>query len=44
MLDTEALPGLGRADRVQVVDSWLAGLLDDAVAGTPPPLPRRSDF
>ncbi|RBY77485.1 [protein-PII] uridylyltransferase [Blastococcus sp. TF02-09] len=41
MLDTEALPGLGRADRVQVVDSWLAGLLDDAVAGTPPPLPRR---
>ncbi|SDF36250.1 UTP--GlnB (protein PII) uridylyltransferase, GlnD [Blastococcus aurantiacus] len=41
MLDTEALPGLGRAERVQAVDTWLAGLLDDAVAGTPPPLPRR---
>ncbi len=41
MLDTEALPGLSRAERVQVVDTWLAGLLDDAVAGTPPPLARR---
>ncbi|WP_040338212.1 [protein-PII] uridylyltransferase [Candidatus Blastococcus massiliensis] len=41
MLDTEALPGLTRAERVQAVDAWLAGLLDDAVAGTPPPLPRR---
>lgn len=41
MLDTEALPGLTRAERVQAVDAWLAGLLEDAVAGTPPPLPRR---
>lgn len=41
MLDTEALPVLPRAERVAVVDAWLAGLLDDAVAGTPPPLPRR---
>ncbi|MGY2128984.1 [protein-PII] uridylyltransferase [Blastococcus sp. SYSU DS0617] len=41
MLDTEALPGLTRAERVRAVDAWLAGLLDDAVAGTPPPLPRR---
>ncbi|MBN1096327.1 [Blastococcus sp. TML/C7B] len=41
MLDTEALPGLPRAERVQVVDTWLAGLLDDAVGGTPPPLARR---
>ena len=41
MLDTEALPGLSRAERVQVVDTWLAGLLDDAVAGTPPPVSRR---
>ncbi|MGY1754347.1 [protein-PII] uridylyltransferase [Blastococcus sp. SYSU D01042] len=41
MLDTEALPGLGRTERVQAVDAWLAGLLDDAVAGTPPQ-PRRN--
>ncbi len=41
MLDTEALPGLTRAERVQVIDAWLTGLLDDAVAGTPPPLAKR---
>ena len=41
MLDTAALPDLPRAERVQVVDGWLSGLLDDAVAGTPPPLARR---
>jgi [protein-PII] uridylyltransferase len=41
VLDTEALPGLTRAERVQVIDAWLTGLLDDAVAGTPPPLARR---
>jgi [protein-PII] uridylyltransferase len=41
VLDTEALPGLSRAERVQAVDAWLTGLLDDAVAGTPPPQPRR---
>ncbi|MCZ2859852.1 [protein-PII] uridylyltransferase [Blastococcus sp. VKM Ac-2987] len=41
MLDTEALPGLGRAERVEALDGWLAGLLDDAVAGTPPPRTRR---
>jgi [protein-PII] uridylyltransferase len=41
VLDIEALPGLTRAERVRAVDEWLAGLLADAVAGTPPPLPRR---
>src|SRR5215218_7639132 len=41
VLDTGALPALSRAERVQAVDSWLGGLLADAVAGTPPPLPRR---
>jgi [protein-PII] uridylyltransferase len=41
VLDLEALPGLTRAERVQTVDSWLAGLLADAVAGTPPPRQRR---
>ncbi|RBY86306.1 [protein-PII] uridylyltransferase [Blastococcus sp. TF02A-30] len=41
MLDTEALPGLTRAERVRAIDGWLSGLLDDAVAGTPPPRPRR---
>lgn len=40
MLDTEALPGMSRTERVKAVDAWLAGLLDDAVAGTPPQ-PRR---
>ena len=41
MLDIEALPGLSRPERVQAVDSWLAGLLADAVAGTPSPRQRR---
>ena len=41
MLDLEALPGLLRAERVQALDSWLGGLLADAVAGTPPPRQRR---
>jgi [protein-PII] uridylyltransferase len=41
VLDLEALPGLSRAERVAALDGWLAGLLDDAVAGTPPPRPRR---
>jgi [protein-PII] uridylyltransferase len=41
VLDLEALPGLPRAERVQALDAWLSGLLDDAVAGTPPPRPRR---
>ncbi|CAA9276029.1 MAG: [Protein-PII] uridylyltransferase / [Protein-PII]-UMP uridylyl-removing enzyme [uncultured Blastococcus sp.] len=41
MLDLEALPGLQRVERVQVLDSWLTDLLADAVAGTPPPRPRR---
>ena len=35
MLDLAALPGLTRAERVQVLDSWLGSLLDDAVARTP---------
>lgn len=41
MLDTGALPGLTRSERVRAVDAWLTGLLDGAVAGTPPPLARR---
>ena len=41
MLDLQALPGLTRAERMQAVDSWLGGLLADAIAGTPPPKPRR---
>ncbi|MGY1769840.1 [protein-PII] uridylyltransferase [Blastococcus sp. SYSU D00813] len=41
MLDTDSLPALPRAQRVQALDAWLAGLLDDAVAGTPPPATRR---
>ena len=41
MLDLEGLPRLPRAERVQALDAWLAGLLDDAVAGTPPPRSRR---
>jgi [protein-PII] uridylyltransferase len=41
VLDLEALPGLTRSERVRVVDAWLGGLLADAVAGTPPPKPRR---
>ncbi|MGY1642407.1 [protein-PII] uridylyltransferase [Geodermatophilus sp. SYSU D00703] len=41
MLDTGSLPALSRAERVAVLDDWLTGLLDEAVAGTPPPRPRR---
>jgi [protein-PII] uridylyltransferase len=41
VLDLAALPGLTRADRVQALDTWLGGLLADAVAGTPPPRTRR---
>ena len=41
MLDLEALAKESRAERVAVLDSWLAGLLADAVAGTPPPRQRR---
>ncbi|SET65092.1 [protein-PII] uridylyltransferase [Geodermatophilus poikilotrophus] len=41
MLDTGSLPALPRAGRSEVIDTWLAGLLDEAVAGTPPPRPRR---
>ncbi|SDO63244.1 [protein-PII] uridylyltransferase [Geodermatophilus sp. DSM 45219] len=41
MLDTGSLPALPRAEREKVLDTWLAGLLDEAVAGTPPPRPRR---
>jgi [protein-PII] uridylyltransferase len=41
VLDTGSLPALPRAQRSQVLDAWLAGLLDEAVAGTPTPRPRR---
>jgi [protein-PII] uridylyltransferase len=41
VLDLQALPGLTRAERVQALDTWLGGLLADAVDGTPPPRPRR---
>ncbi|NEK86983.1 [protein-PII] uridylyltransferase [Blastococcus saxobsidens] len=41
MLDTQALPRLSRAERVAALDGWLAGLLADAVGGTPPAQARR---
>jgi len=41
VLDLAALPGLTRAGRVQMLDSWLGKLLDDAVTGTPPSRQRR---
>ncbi|MGY1729136.1 [protein-PII] uridylyltransferase [Geodermatophilus sp. SYSU D01062] len=41
MPDLGSLPELPRAERVRVLDAWLGGLLADAVAGTPPPRPRR---
>ncbi|UOY01518.1 [protein-PII] uridylyltransferase [Blastococcus sp. PRF04-17] len=41
MPDLEVLAGLTRAERVEALDGWLAVLLADAVAGTPPPRPRR---
>ena len=37
MPDLGSLPDLPRAERVQLLDTWLARLLADAVAGTPPP-------
>src|SRR5918997_7015643 len=37
VLDTGSLPALPRAERSEVLDTWLAGLLDEAGAGTPPP-------
>ncbi len=42
MPDLGSLPDLPRAERVQLLDTWLAGLLADAVAGTPPPRQGRS--
>ncbi len=41
MLDVEALPHLSRADRVHALDTWLTGLLAEAVGGTPPLKQRR---
>jgi [protein-PII] uridylyltransferase len=41
VLDLEALAEMSRAERVAALDSWLTGLLADAVAGTPPPKQRR---
>jgi [protein-PII] uridylyltransferase len=41
VLDLQALPGLSRIERVHALDAWLAGLLADAVAGTPPARQRR---
>jgi [protein-PII] uridylyltransferase len=41
VLDVQALPGLDRAERTSTVDSWLAGLLAEAIGGTPPPKQRR---
>jgi [protein-PII] uridylyltransferase len=41
VLDLQGLPGLTRLERNEAVDSWLTGLLADAVAGTPPPRQRR---
>jgi [protein-PII] uridylyltransferase len=41
VLDLATLPGLDRPERVRVLDAWLAGLLDDAAAGTPPARQRR---
>ncbi|MGY1844290.1 [protein-PII] uridylyltransferase [Modestobacter sp. SYSU DS0875] len=41
MLDLDALPRLPRTERVQAVDTWLAGLLAEALAGTPRPPSRR---
>jgi [protein-PII] uridylyltransferase len=41
VLDLEALTAMSRAERVATLDSWLTGLLADAVGGTPPPKQRR---
>ncbi len=41
MLDHSALTTLTRGERVQAVDDWLTGLLDEALTGTPRPSRRR---
>ena len=41
MLDLAAVTALPRAERVQAFDDWLAGLLADALAGTPRPSRKR---
>jgi [protein-PII] uridylyltransferase len=41
VLDVQGLPALTRSGRVAAVDSWLDGLLAEAVGGTPPSKPRR---
>ncbi|MGY5885476.1 [protein-PII] uridylyltransferase [Modestobacter lacusdianchii] len=41
VLDLAAVMALPRAERVQAFDDWLAGLLADALAGTPRPARRR---
>jgi [protein-PII] uridylyltransferase len=41
VLDIDALSAMPRAQRVETLDAWLAGLLADAVAGTPPQAARR---
>ncbi len=41
MLDLAAVTALPRAERVQAFDDWLAGLLAEALAGTPRPSRRR---
>jgi [protein-PII] uridylyltransferase len=41
VLDLQGLPGLTRPERNDAVDTWLAGLLAEAVGGTPPAKPRR---
>jgi len=41
VLDPAALTALSRAERVQAIDDWLAGLLADALAGTPRQARRR---
>ncbi len=39
--DPTELAGLPRTERVTALDTWLGGLLDAALAGTPRPAPRR---
>jgi [protein-PII] uridylyltransferase len=41
VLDVQSLPDLTRRERTAAVDDWLAGILADAIAGTPPPKQRR---
>ncbi|MCW2507244.1 MAG: glnD [Modestobacter sp.] len=42
MLDLDALTAMTRTERVQTVDDWLAGLLAEALAGTPRQPRRRA--